>query len=155
MKQRWVSRLSSRREAFSTRSLVKDPDRRLRSGGKETAMRRPQACREQRGVMQGNPRGLSSQTQLRGATRNGGTAGDRRLSPARPGSALLGPPLPALQRGPYPFPLARGDACRPGTPVEGVPGFKFSSFWLGGGQSASRLSHLGLAPGQTSAHSAH
>lgn len=83
-----MGRLSSRREAFSTRSLVKEVDRRLRSGGKETVMRRPQACREQRGVVQGGPRGPSSQTQLRGATWNGGTAGTGGCL-AQPCSALL------------------------------------------------------------------
>lgn len=131
MKQRWGGRLRSRREAFSTRSLVKEVVRRLCSSGKEMVKSRPQACREQRGALQGGPWGPSSQMQLRGATSNGGPAGERRL----PCSALLGPPgLPARERGPHSFPLVHGDTCWPETPGGGgEPGFKSSPSQLAEG----------------------
>lgn len=87
MKQRWGGRLRSRREAFSTSSLVKEVARRLRSSGKEMAKSCPRARREQLGALQGGPEGPSSQMQVSGATSNCGTVGQRRppcsLTPAQ------------------------------------------------------------------------
>lgn len=79
--------LSSRSEVFTTRSLVKEAASRPSSSRKEKVKSCPRARREQRGALHGGPPRPSSQTQVSGATSNGGTAGDRG-PPHHPCSAL-------------------------------------------------------------------